>query len=118
MKKFFKFLFGTVSLATLACGSVYLYKKFISKDSSDELDDFEDEFEDEFEDFDTDEFDVPDTSDVREYVSINITSENNSEDDDTMDELKSLNELESEEALAESKELEDISAELEESEEL
>lgn len=73
MKKFGKFLFGTVSLATLACGAYYVYKNLINKDTSDEFD----EFEDEFEDFDTEDEDTsaPDKKGTREYVSINITSE-------------------------------------------
>ncbi len=73
MKKFGKFLFGTVSLATLACGAYYVYKNLINKDTSDEFD----EFEDEFEDFDTEDEDTSaqDKKGTREYVSINITSE-------------------------------------------
>jgi len=73
MKKFGKFLFGTVSLATLACGAYYVYKNFINKDSSDEFDDFEDDFED----FDTEDDETTEQKrkDAREYVSINITSE-------------------------------------------
>lgn len=77
MKKFGKFLFGTVSLATLACGAYYVYKNLINKDTSDEFDEFDDEFEDEFEDFDTEDEDTSaqDKKGTREYVSINITSE-------------------------------------------
>ncbi len=73
MKKFGKFLFGTVSVATIACGAYYLYKNLVNKDSSDDFD----EFEDEFEDFDTEDEDTTDQNkkDTREYVSINITSE-------------------------------------------
>jgi hypothetical protein len=74
MKKFGKFLFGTLSLATLAAGVYYLYKNIINKDSSE--DDFE-EFEDEFEESD-DEDEEPKEAvkkDTREYVSINITSD-------------------------------------------
>lgn len=71
MKKFGKFLFGTVSIATLACGAYYLYKNILNKDSDDDFDDFEDDFED----FDAEE-DTPssDKKEGREYVSINITS--------------------------------------------
>ena len=76
MKKFSKFIFGTVSLATLACGAYYVYKNFINKDSSDEFD----EFEDEFEDFDTEDDDEVTAQDTREYVSINITSDENVEE--------------------------------------
>jgi len=86
MKKFGKFIFGTVSLATLACGAYYVYKNLINKDSSDEFDDFEDEFED----FDTEEDydDIIIPKDTREYVSINITSDNQT-DSISEDELDS-----------------------------
>lgn len=68
MKKFGKFLFGTITVASVVAGAYYLYKNYIKKDTSDDFDDFEDDFED----FDTDEED--DDKDSREYVSINITS--------------------------------------------
>lgn len=74
MKKFGKFLFGTVSLATLACGAYYVYKNLINKDSSDEFDEFEDEFED-FDEDDEDDAPEVDKKDTREYVSINFTSD-------------------------------------------
>ncbi len=70
MKKFGKFIFGTLSVATLAAGAYYLYKNVIKKDSSDDFDEFEDDFED-FEEEDEDDKDV----DGREYVSINFNSE-------------------------------------------
>jgi hypothetical protein len=73
MKKFGKFLFGTVSVATLACGAYYLYKNLVNKDSSDDFDDFEDDFED-FDTEDEEDFES-DKTDTREYVSINITSD-------------------------------------------
>lgn len=65
MKKFGKFLFGTVSLATLACGAYYVYKNLINKDSSDEFD----EFEDEFEDFDDEDEDAPE---VEKKILVNM----------------------------------------------
>lgn len=68
MKKLGKFIFGTLSIATVAAGAYYLYKNYIKKDSSDDFD----EFEDDFEDFNTDE---ETDKDSREYVSINITSD-------------------------------------------
>lgn len=68
MKKFGKFIFGTLTVATVAAGAYYLYKNFIKKDSSDDFDDFEDDFED----FDTED---ESESDSREYVPINITPE-------------------------------------------
>lgn len=68
MKKFCKILFGTISIATLAAGVYYLYKNVINKDSSDDFDDFDD-------DFDTEE---DDTEDSREYVSLNLSPEETS----------------------------------------
>lgn len=68
MKKFGKFIFGTLAVASVAAGAYYLYKTYIKKDSSDDFDDFEDDFED----FDTDE---DSESESREYVSINIVPE-------------------------------------------
>jgi hypothetical protein len=68
MKKFGKFIFGTLTVATIAAGAYYLYKNFIKKDSSDDFDDFEDDFED----FDTEE---ESENDSREYVPINIAPE-------------------------------------------
>lgn len=70
MKKFGKFIFGTLSVATLAAGAYYIYKNFIKKDSSDDFD----EFEDDFEDFDTEEEEEEDDK-SREYVSINMEPE-------------------------------------------
>jgi hypothetical protein len=68
MKKLGKFIFGTLTVASVAAGAYYLYKNYIKKDSSDDFDDFEDDFED----FDTEE---DSDEDSREYVSINITSD-------------------------------------------
>ncbi len=70
MKKLGKFIFGTLSVATLAAGAYYLYKNVIKKDSSDDFD----EFEDDFEDFETEDEDEKD-AEGREYVPINITSD-------------------------------------------
>lgn len=69
MKKLGKFIFGTLSVATLAAGAYYLYKNVIKKDSSDDFD----EFEDDFEDFETE--DEEEDAEGREYVPINITSD-------------------------------------------
>jgi len=68
MKKFRKFMFGTLSLVTMAAGAYYLYKNYIKRDSSDDFDDFDD-----FEDFDMDDDEKDDTS--REYVSINLADD-------------------------------------------
>ncbi len=72
MKKFGKFLFGTITLASIAAGAYYVYKNFIKKDSSDDFDDFEDDFED----FDTEE---EETEETRGYVPINLSSEEDKE---------------------------------------
>lgn len=75
MKKFGKFIFGTLSVATLAAGAYYVYKNFIKKDTSDDFDEFEDDFEDfDFEEEDEDE-EADENTEAREYVSINITSD-------------------------------------------
>lgn len=65
MKKFIKFLLAVGSLAGLAAGGYYIYKNYIAKKDSDLVDDFDED--DDFDDFDED--------DSREYVSINITTE-------------------------------------------
>ena len=64
MKKFIKFLLAVGSLAGLAAGGYYVYKNFIEKKDADLVDDFDED--DDFDDFD---------DDSREYVSINITTE-------------------------------------------
>lgn len=68
MKKIRKFMFGTLSLVTMAAGAYYLYKNYIKRDASDDFDDFDD-----FEDFDMEDDEADETS--REYVSINLTDE-------------------------------------------
>lgn len=85
MKKFGKFIFGTVALASMAAGAYYVYKNFIKKDTSDDFDDFEDDFED----FDTEE---ELESDSREYVSINFTGENTTPEEATVEETASSDE--------------------------
>jgi hypothetical protein len=69
MKKLGKFIFGTLSIATIAAGAYYLYKNYIKKDSSDDFDDFEDDFEE------LDNEEESDSKESREYVPINITSD-------------------------------------------
>ena len=77
MKKFGKFVFGTLSFATLAAGAYFVYKNFIKHDNSDDFEDEFDDFEDEFDDFD--DFDSEDEAgefgETREYVSIQIDQE-------------------------------------------
>ena len=81
MKKLGKFIFGTLSVATLAAGAYYLYKNVIKKDSSDDFDEFEDDFED---------FEIEDEEDDvegREYVPISITSDEDATEPAEADEL-------------------------------
>lgn len=86
MKKFGKFIFGTVALASIAAGAYYVYKNFIKKDTSDDFDDFEDDFED----FDTE--DEEPENDSREYVSINFTAEETQPEEATAEETASSDE--------------------------
>jgi hypothetical protein len=71
MKKFGKFIFGTITLASIAAGAYYFYKNYIKKDTSDDFEDFEDDFED----FDTEEEEEENEKDSRGYVPINLSPE-------------------------------------------
>lgn len=64
MKKFWKFVGGIVSMAVVAFGAYCVYKNVITKKEDDDFDDFDDCFEGE----------KPEDAD-REYVSINITAD-------------------------------------------
>lgn len=66
MKKFWKFIGGIASMAAVAFGAYCVYKNVIAKKEEDDFDDFEDCF---------DEEDLDNSDANREYVSINITSE-------------------------------------------
>lgn len=71
MKKVFKFFAALASLAAVAGGAYLVYKNFFAKEEEDF--DFEDSFDDE------------DTMASREYVSINITTDETEEEEDSMD---------------------------------
>ncbi len=75
MKKFGKFLTGTVILSALAAGAFYVYKNFVETPDLDEDDTLE------VDDFDTEEAEEPED---REYVSIDITGpgEKNEKDEE------------------------------------
>lgn len=88
MKKLGKFIFGTLSLAAIAGGVFYFLKNSANKTATDDFDDFEDDFEDGFDDDFEDDFDSLDAEknnkkkdtpkkDSREYVTINISPEEN-----------------------------------------
>ncbi len=81
MKKFGKFIFGTLAAASVAAGAYYFYKTYIKKDDSDDFEDFEDDFED----FDTEDLTE---KEAREYVPINITSDNDAKEEDSSEEEK------------------------------
>ncbi len=71
MRKFFKFLVGTASLAALAGGAYY-------------FDDFDDDDFDDFDDFDDDDFDNDDDEievNMNEEVVPEKETENNTEED-------------------------------------
>ena len=71
MKKVFKFFAALASLAAVAGGAYLVYKNFFAKEEEDF--DFEDSFDDE------------DTMSSREYVSINITTDETEEEEETVD---------------------------------
>jgi hypothetical protein len=82
MKKFGKFVFATLSLVAMAGGIFYFVKNVINKDSNDDFDDFEDdfdEFEDDFDEF-NDEEETTEEIKPREYVSLNTTEPELSEE--------------------------------------
>ena len=79
MKKFGKFLFGTLSVAAAVGGLYCLYKNSINKNADEDFDDFDDAMEDE------DESTVSVDPDNREYVSINITTEDSAADENAAD---------------------------------
>ena len=83
MKKVFKFFAAIASVAAVAGGAYLVYKNFFAK----EEDDFD--FDDSF----TDEDDMA----SREYVSINITTdETETEEDDVSEDTESLAEEDAE----------------------
>jgi hypothetical protein len=85
MKKFGKFLFGTISLAALAGGVFYFFKNVVNKKSSDDFEDFEDDLDDfdDLDDIDTDDSEDSESStDAREYVTINLTEEKSDSTDE------------------------------------
>lgn len=75
MKKVFKFVAGTAAVAGVVCGAVYAFKKFFGAGAMGKDDDFDDDFDDGFDDIDDDE-----DSDDREYVTLDMEKEDNSEE--------------------------------------
>ncbi len=69
MKKVFKFFAALASVAAVAGGAYLVYKNFFAKEEEDF--DFDDSFDDE------------DTMASREYVSINITTDETEEEEET-----------------------------------
>ncbi|WP_310603043.1 hypothetical protein [Anaerosporobacter sp.] len=80
MKKFGKFIAGTLSVVALVGGVIYFLKNVVDKDSTDDFDDFDDEFDD-IEDDDTDEErDDNSSSDTRGYVTLTMPEASDSSD--------------------------------------
>lgn len=77
MKKFLKFVAGVTSVAAVACGIYFFCKKYICKETPDDFDDFDDDLDD----CDTTEEPLP-KKENREYVSINITSDSDQENNE------------------------------------
>ncbi|SHM75142.1 hypothetical protein SAMN02746066_03144 [Anaerosporobacter mobilis DSM 15930] len=88
MKKFGKFIAGTLSLAALVGGAFYFFKNVVNKDSTDDFDDFDDDFDD-IEDDDTEDSDESET-DTRGYVTLTMpeVSDFSDESIDTDDNLE------------------------------
>ena len=90
MKKLFKFAAGVAAIAGAACGAVYCLKKFCGIDllkrdeDFDNFDEeFDDDFDDDFEDDDEAEDAEPSNDDEagdREYVTLDMESEDTSDD--------------------------------------
>ena len=80
MKKFVKFLLGLAAVAGTACGVIYFLKKVLGIDifgSKDDFDDFDDDFDDD------DDFFDEDNEEDREYVTLDLDEEADSETEDS-----------------------------------
>lgn len=100
MKKFLKFVGGVVSMAAVAFGAYCVYKNVIAKKEEDGFDDFDDCFEDEGAD-DAD----------REYVSINITADEETTAENADEEAKEEGDAKEEDAKEENAKEEDAKEE-------
>lgn len=80
MKKLVKFVMGAAAVAGTACGVVYLLKKVFGLDlfnkDADDDDDFDNGFDDGFGDID----DEDEESDDREYVTLDMEGEEDTEE--------------------------------------
>jgi len=84
MKKFGKFLLGSLTVATAATGLYYLYKNFVNKDYTDDFDEFDDDLEPDSDIEEslkcTDTSGSDDLNTKRDYVSIHIKDSSKSQD--------------------------------------
>lgn len=90
MKKLFKFAAGVAAIAGAACGAVYCLKKFCGIDllkRDEDFDNFDEEFDDDFDDEDEDDDEAEDAEPSnddeagdREYVTLDMESEDTSDD--------------------------------------
>ena len=82
MKKLFKFAAGVAAIAGAACGAVYCLKKFCGIDllkRDEDFDDFDEEDEDDDEAEDAEPSNDDEAGD-REYVTLDMESEDTSDD--------------------------------------
>lgn len=93
MKKFGKFIAGTLSLAAIAGGVFYFLKNVVNKDSTDDFDDFDDDFDD-IDEEEMDDSEEDSTSESRGYVTLTMPeasdSINNEEEKDSLDDEEDL----------------------------
>lgn len=82
MKKFGKFVFATLSVATVIGGAYYFVKNILNKNT---VDDFED-FEDDFDDFEFEEDTSDSQKEDRGYVTLNFKEEENTAEEETPNE--------------------------------
>lgn len=78
MKKVIKFVAGAAAVAGTICGAVYLLKKVFGVDVLGKDEDSDDDFDEDFDDID--DIDDEDSGD-REYVTLDMEKEDDSEEE-------------------------------------
>ena len=82
MKKVIKFVAGAAAVAGTVCGAVYLLKKVFGVDVIGNDEDFDDAFDGDFDDIDDED------PDDREYVTLDMEKEDNSEEETQEEEVE------------------------------
>lgn len=95
MKKFFKLVLGGAALAGTACGTVYFLQKVLGWDIFKKKDDDDDDDFDSFDD-DIDDIGDDDDSDDREYVTLDMEEDGESEKENLEQETDKAEEKEEE----------------------